>query len=110
MLKANQTEIDAIDAKLVINTNNITNNAADIFLNADMTELVNKQANLPAGTNISIVVNVFSSTGGGGGGDVPIDTAQNITGIKTFTNGIKNNLVEVNVKSLIVKHSGGGGN
>lgn len=108
-LKADKTETSAIDAKLAINISNITKNAADILLKADKTELVNKQDKLTAGTNISIVDNVISSTGGGGG-DVTIDTAQNITGIKTFTNGIKNNLVEVNGKSLIVKNSGGGSN
>ena len=109
LLKADKTETSAIDAKLAINISNITKNAADILLKADKTELVNKQDKLTAGTNISIVDNVISSTGGGGG-DVTIDTAQNITGIKTFTNGIKNNLVEVNGKSLIVKNSGGGSN
>ena len=132
LLKANQTEIDAIDAKLVINTNNITKNADDILLKADKTEitaldtkltlntndisdntagillkadkteLVNKQDKLTAGTNISIVGDVISSTVSGG---VTIDTAQNITGIKTFTNGIKNNFVEVDGKSLIIKNS-----
>ena len=66
-----------------------------------------KQNTLTAGTGIDITDNVISSTGSG---DVTLDTAQNITGIKTFTNGIKNNLVEVNGKSLIVKNSGGGSN
>ena len=50
------------------------------------------------------------SGGGTATGDVTLDTAQTITGIKTFENGIKNNLVEVNGKSLIVKNSGGGSN
>ena len=70
---------------------------------ADKTELSNKQDKLTAGTNISIVGDVISSTGGAAG--VTLDTAQNITGIKTFTNGIKNNLVEVDGKSLIIKNS-----
>ena len=48
--------------------------------------------------------------GGTGTGDVTLDTDQTITGIKTFENGIKNNLVEVDGKSLIVKNSGGGSN
>ena len=69
-----------------------------------------KQNTLTAGTGIDITGDVISATGGGGSGDVTLDTAQNITGIKTFTNGIKNNLVEVNGKSLIVKNSGGGSN
>ena len=64
-----------------------------------------KQNTLTAGTGIDITDNVISSTGGGGSGDVTLDTAQNITGIKTFTNGIKNNLVEVDGKSLIIKNS-----
>ncbi len=64
-----------------------------------------KQNKLTAGTNITITDDVISATGGGGSGDVTIDTAQNITGIKTFTNGIKNNLVEVDGKSLIIKNS-----
>ena len=107
-LKVDKTEIAAIDAAIELNTNNITKNSADILLKADKTELVNKQDKLTAGTNISIVGDVISSTGGAAG--VTLDTAQNITGIKTFTNGIKNNLVEVNGKSLIVKNSGGGSN
>ena len=72
------------------------------MLKADKTELANKQDKLTAGTNISIVGDVISSTVSGG---VTIDTAQNITGIKTFTNGIKNNFVEVDGKSLIIKNS-----
>ena len=44
-----------------------------------------KQNTLTAGTGIDITDNVISSTGSG---DVTLDTAQNITGIKTFTNGI----------------------
>ena len=39
-LKVDKTEIAAIDAKLVINTNNITKNAADILLKADKTDVV----------------------------------------------------------------------
>ena len=66
-----------------------------------------KQNTLTAGTGIDITDDVISSTGGGGSGDVTLDTAQNITGIKTFTNGIKNNLVEVDGKSLIIKNSNG---
>ncbi|WP_300180792.1 hypothetical protein [uncultured Aliivibrio sp.] len=55
-----------------------------------------KQNKLTAGTNITITGDVISSTGGGGGGGTPsnmvtTDTAQTITGIKTFTNGIKIN-------------------
>ena len=38
--KADKTEIAAIDAKLVINTNNISQNAADILLKADKTDVV----------------------------------------------------------------------
>ena len=102
-LKVDKTEIAAIDAAIELNTNNITKNSADILLKADKTELVNKQDKLTAGTNISIVGDVISSTGGAAG--VTLDTAQNITGIKTFTNGIKNNLVEVDGKSLIIKNS-----
>ena len=104
-LKANQTEIDAIDAKLKINISNIAKNADDILLKANQTSLNEKQDKLTAGANISILDNIISSTGGGGGGDVSLDTDQTITGIKTFTNGIKNNLVEVNGKSLIIKNS-----
>ena len=37
-----------------------------------------------------------------------MDTAQTITGIKTFENGIKNNLIEINGNPLIMKNSGGG--
>lgn len=88
LLKADKTEITALDTKLTLNTNDISDNAAGILLKADKTELVNKQDKLTAGTNISIVGDVISSTGGGGSGDVTLDTAQNITGIKTFTNGI----------------------
>ena len=109
-LKANQTEIDAIDAKLKINISNITKNADDILLKANQTSLNEKQDKLTAGANISILDNIISSTGGGGGGDVSLDTDQTITGIKTFTNGIKNNLVEVDGKSLIMKNSAAGSN
>ena len=104
LLKADKTEITALDTKLTLNTNDISDNTAGILLKADKTELVNKQDKLTAGTNISIVGDVISSTVSGG---VTIDTAQNITGIKTFTNGIKNNFVEVDGKSLIIKNSNG---
>ena len=47
--------------------------------------------------------------GGTGTGDVTLDTAQTITGIKTFTNGINNNLIEVNGNALVMKNSVGDG-
>ena len=104
LLKADKTEITALDTKLTLNTNDISDNTAGILLKADKTELVNKQDKLTAGTNISIVGDVISSTGGAAAG-VTLDTAQTITGVKTFENGIKNNLVEVDGKSLIIKNS-----
>ena len=69
-----------------------------------------KQNKLTAGTNITITDDVISASGGGGGGGTPTnmvttDTAQTITGIKTFENGINNNFIEVNGKSLIIKNS-----
>ena len=64
-----------------------------------------KQDKLTAGTNITIADNVISASGGSGSGDVTLDTAQTITGIKTFSNGVKNNFVEVDGKSLIIKNS-----
>ena len=101
--KADKTEITALDTKLTLNTNDISDNTAGILLKADKTELVNKQDKLTAGTNISIVGDVISSTGGAAG--VTLDTAQTITGVKTFTNGINNNFIEVDGKSLIIKNS-----
>ncbi|WP_283393141.1 hypothetical protein [Photobacterium phosphoreum] len=68
------------------------------------TNVDSKQDKLTAGTNITIADNVISASGGSGGG-VSLDTAQTITGIKTFSNGIKNNLIEVDGKSLIIKNS-----
>ena len=47
-----------------------------------------KQDKLTAGTNITIADNVISSTGGSGGG-VSLDTAQTITGVKTFNANVK---------------------
>ena len=47
--------------------------------------------------------------GGTGTGDVTLDTDQTITGIKTFENGIKNNLIEVNGNALVMKNSVGNG-
>ena len=88
LLKADKTEITALDTKLTLNTNDISDNAAGILLKADKTELVNKQDKLTAGTNISIVGDVISSTGGATNG-VTLDTDQTITGIKSFDNGIK---------------------
>lgn len=40
---------------------------------------------------------------------VSTDTNQTITGVKTFTNGVKNNLIEVNGNALVMKNSAGVG-
>lgn len=72
------------------------------------TNVDSKQDKLTAGTNITIADNVISASGGSGGG-VSLDTAQTITGIKTFSNGIKNNLIEVNGEALVMKNSAGVG-
>ena len=88
-LKADKTEITALDTKLTLNTNDISDNTAGILLKADKTELVNKQDKLIAGTNITIVGNTISASGGGGTTNgVTLDTDQTITGEKTFTKAI----------------------
>ena len=67
-----------------------------------------KQDKLTAGTGIDITDDVISSTGGTGTGDVTLDTDQTITGIKTFSNGLNTNLLEINGNPLIMKNSGAG--
>lgn len=72
------------------------------------TNVDSKQDKLTAGTNITIADNVISASGGSGGG-VSLDTAQTITGIKTFSNGLNTNLVETNGQPLTMKNSAGSG-
>lgn len=73
------------------------------------TNVDSKQDKLTAGTNITIADNVISASGGSGSGDVTLDTAQTITGIKTFSNGLNTNLVETNGQPLTMKNSAGSG-
>lgn len=73
------------------------------------TNVDSKQDKLTAGTNITIADNVISASGGSGSGDVTLDTAQTITGIKTFSNGLNTNLVEVNGNAFVMKNSAGVG-
>ena len=66
-----------------------------------------KQDKLTAGTNITIADNVISASGGGGTPTnmVTTDTAQSITGIKNFNNGLKTNLIELSGRDLVIKNS-----
>lgn len=71
----------------------------------------NWQGRLKAGTNIAIKDGVISASGGGGTPTnmVSTDTNQTITGIKTFSNGLNTNLLEIDGKPLIMRNSAGVG-
>ena len=85
--KADKTEIDTINVELSVNSENISENSANILLKADKIELDLKQNKLTAGDGIEITDDIISSTIGTD--IVDLTSNQTITGFKTFNNNAK---------------------